>query len=92
MLCRHGRQKKCVYEARNRNPSIGGRSGWGSGPQPSSSSDRTPLANLSKYLMNQRCAACSRFTKSVNKHKKRVESVYVYCCVCYEAQDLTVVP
>ena len=25
--------------------------------------------------MNQRCAACSRFTESVNKRKKRVESV-----------------
>ena len=25
--------------------------------------------------MNQRCTACSRFTKGVNKRKKRVESV-----------------
>ena len=44
-------------------------------PQTSSSSDRTSLANSSKSLMNQRYVACSRFTKSVNKHKKRVESV-----------------
>ena len=32
-------------------------------------------ANSSKSLMNQKCAARSRFTKSGNKHKKRVESV-----------------
>ena len=49
--------------------------GGKAGPQPSSSSDRTLIANSSKSLMNQRCAACSRFTKSVNKRKKRVESV-----------------
>ena len=45
------------------------------GPQSSSSSNRTSLANLSKSLMNQRCTAWSRFTKGVNKRKKRVESV-----------------
>ena len=45
------------------------------GSQPSSSSERTSLANSWKSLRNQRCAACSRFTKSVNKRKKRVESV-----------------
>ena len=44
-------------------------------PQPSSSSDRTSLANSSNSLMNQRCAACSRFAKSVNQRKQRVESV-----------------
>ena len=45
------------------------------GPQPSSSCSRTSLENSSKSLMNQRCAVCSRFTKSVNKRKKRVESI-----------------
>ena len=45
------------------------------GPEPSSSSDRTSLTNSSKILMNKRWAACRRFTKSVNKRKKRVESV-----------------
>ena len=54
-------------------PAVG--QGGKAGPQPSSSSDRTPLVNSSKSLMNQRCAACSRFTRSVNKCKKRVESV-----------------
>ena len=49
--------------------------GGDAGPQPSSSSERTLLANSSKSLMNQRSAACIRFTKSVNKRKKRVESV-----------------
>ena len=49
--------------------------GGKAGPQPSSSSDHTSLANSSKNLRNQRCAACSRFTKSVNRRKERVESV-----------------
>ena len=49
--------------------------GGKAGPQLSSYNDRTSSANPSKSLMNQRCAACSRFTKSVNKRKKRVESV-----------------
>ena len=45
------------------------------GPQPSLSSDRTSLVNPSKSLMNQSCATCNRLTKSVNKRKRRVESV-----------------
>ena len=54
--------------------SVSGQGGE-AGPQPLSSSDRTLLGNSSKSVMNQRCAACRRFTKSVNKRKKRVESV-----------------
>ena len=72
MLCRHGRQRKSVYDGGSRNPIIAGWSGWESAP---AANDRTSLANSSKSLMNQRCAACSRFTKSVNKRKKKVESV-----------------
>ena len=44
-------------------------------PQPLSSSDCSSLENPSKSLMNQRCAVCSRFTKSINNRNKRVESV-----------------